>query len=198
MMNAQPEQLFSDEKGIVLLELARETIAARLGILRENPDQLESRLTDTDFQSPRGTFVTLKINDRLRGCIGNLNPDKPVAEGIRANAINAAFHDPRFAPLTREEFDRVRIEVSLLSEPVPLEYNGGDDLLAKLVPNVDGLIIRKGAYGATFLPQVWEQLPDKKQFLRHLCMKAGLSADEWQKGDLHVLTYRVQYFEEGH
>lgn len=198
MVNEHQEQSFSEEKGTVLLELARKTIAARLGIPYGEAEDLTTRLQDKEFENPRGTFVTLKIKGRLRGCIGNLNPDKPLSKGVRDNALNAAFHDPRFTPLSPEEFNHIRIEVSLLTEPQLLEYAGADDLLAKLTPHVDGLIIRRGSFGATFLPQVWEQLPDKKLFLRHLCLKAGLPADAWQKGDLQVFIYRVQYFEEGH
>jgi AmmeMemoRadiSam system protein A len=117
-------------------------------------------------------------------------------EGVRQNSINAAFKDPRFPPLSRDEFDRIKIEVSVLTEPVPLEHAGGSDLLEKLQPGLDGVIIRKGGRQATFLPQVWEQLPDKEKFLSHLCLKAGLPGDAWMGGDLEVSTYRVQAFEE--
>ncbi len=189
---------FSEEKGRILLELARKTIADRLKIHYDSEIDLESIFRDDTLLVPRGTFVTLKLNNQLRGCIGNLNPDKPLADGIRANAVNAAFHDPRFAPLSPEEFKKVQIEISLLTEPEPLEYKGANDLLSKIVPDVDGLIIRKGIHSSTFLPQVWEQLPDKQMFLQNLCLKAGLPANEWKKGDLFVHTYRVQYFEEPH
>ncbi|MGM0451619.1 MAG: AmmeMemoRadiSam system protein B [Thermodesulfobacteriota bacterium] len=197
MANENSSQQFDEEKGRVLVELARKTIASRLGEKHESSVNLHDTVqADKDFQRPRGTFVTLKKADELRGCIGNLNPDKPLAEGVKDNALNAAFHDPRFPPLSKEELEKVRIEVSLLTEPAPLDYKGGEDLLAKLTPNVDGVIIRKGSHSATFLPQVWEQLPDKESFLQHLCLKAGLPANEWQNGNLTVYTYRVQYFEE--
>ncbi|MCF8110671.1 MAG: AmmeMemoRadiSam system protein B [Desulfobacteraceae bacterium] len=196
MSNHETEKQISSEKGEVLLELARKSIADRLGIGYETPSEPDSRANDPLFQSRRGTFVTLKIDGQLRGCIGNLVPEKPLVQGVKDNAINAAFNDPRFAPLSKEEFSRIQIEVSLLTEPKPLEYRDAQDLLDKIRPNVDGLIIRKGPYSATFLPQVWEQLPDKKSFLSNLCMKAGLRPDEWKKGDLQVFTYQVQYFEE--
>lgn len=186
----------SEEKGQQLVKLARQTIAERLGVKKADSGDIESHLSDEIFQSRRGTFVTLTKNNQLRGCIGNLMPDKPLKEGIQDNAINAAFNDPRFPALSKEELDEVDIEVSLLTEPKPLTYKDADDLLAKLRPNVDGVILRKGMHSSTFLPQVWEQLPDKELFLSHLCLKAGLAGDEWKKGDLDVLTYQVQYFEE--
>jgi hypothetical protein len=186
----------SEEKGQQLVQLARQTIAKRLGISQNDSGDMESRLSDDFFESRRGTFVTLTKNNQLRGCIGNLVPDKLLKEGVKDNAINAAFNDPRFPPLSKEELDQIEIEVSLLTEPQPLAYKDADDLLAKLRPHVDGVILRKGMYSSTFLPQVWEQLPEKELFLSHLCLKAGLPADEWKKGDLEVLTYQVQYFEE--
>jgi AmmeMemoRadiSam system protein A len=159
-------------------------------------DSLNAALKDSCFKSSCGTFVTLKIKDRLRGCIGNLTSDTPLASGVRRNAINAAFHDPRFAPLSTSELDRVEIEISILSEPQPLKYRDGDDLINKVRPHIDGVIIRKDLASATFLPQVWEQLPRSQDFLAHLCMKAGLAADAWHNPELEVSTYQVQHFEE--
>ncbi|MFO7932301.1 MAG: AmmeMemoRadiSam system protein A [Thermodesulfobacteriota bacterium] len=196
MTENQTEKQISTEKGELLLELARKSIADRLGVDYETGPDIESDKQDPVFQSRLGTFVTLKINGNLRGCIGNLMPEKPLAEGVKENAINAAFNDPRFAPLSKEEFSRIQIEVSLLTEPAPLEYSDAQDLLDKIRPNVDGLIIKKGPRTSTFLPQVWQQLPDKKSFLSQLCMKAGLPPDEWEKGDLQVFTYQARYFEE--
>ena len=117
-------------------------------------------------------------------------------EGIRVNAINAAFRDPRFRPLSREEWKNVKIEISILTDPKQLSYFDAGDLLKKLRPDVDGVIIKKGYHQSTFLPQVWEQLPKKEDFLTHLCLKAGLGGDAWNKGDLDVSTYQVQAFEE--
>jgi AmmeMemoRadiSam system protein B/AmmeMemoRadiSam system protein A len=188
----------SKDKGEILLKLARKTIAQKLGIPGQESSGLENSLKDETFRSRRGTFVTLKINNQLRGCIGNLNPDKTILDGVQDNAVNAAFSDPRFRPLSKNEFDKIHIEVSLLTEPKQLEFKDATDLLAKLRPHIDGVIIRKGMYSATFLPQVWEQLPDKKEFLEHLCMKAGLPAGAWREPGLEVSTYQVQYFEENH
>ncbi|MFO7838100.1 MAG: AmmeMemoRadiSam system protein B [Desulfosalsimonadaceae bacterium] len=186
----------SEEKGKILVELARRSIAERLGAETHGTKDMQEKLSDDFFDSLRGTFVTLTKNGQLRGCIGSLVPDNPIREGVKENAVNAAFHDPRFPGLSKKELDQIRIEVSLLTEPRPLEYKNADDLLQKIRPHTDGVILKKGMHSATFLPQVWEQLPEKEMFLSQLCMKAGLSADAWKKGDLEILTYQVQYFEE--
>jgi AmmeMemoRadiSam system protein A len=135
-------------------------------------------------------------NGELRGCIGSLTAVEPLIESVKRNAINAAFHDHRFPPLGTEEVDEVEVEVSILTDPQPLEYSDPEDLVKKLQPGEDGVIIHKGAARATFLPQVWDQLPEHEEFLSHLCMKAGLPAEAWQTATLDVLTYQVQYFEE--
>jgi AmmeMemoRadiSam system protein A len=132
----------------------------------------------------------------LRGCIGSLTAVESISADVQHNAQNAAFHDPRFGPLTSSELDQVDIEVSILTRPARLAYTDGQDLLTKLRPGIDGVIIRKGSASATFLPQVWQQLPDKTDFLAHLCQKAGLSSNAWRSGKLEVKTYQVQYFEE--
>ena len=187
-------QSLNEEQGQILVKLARQTIEERLGrrSIKVDPDSM----TDSVFKEKRGTFVTLTISKQLRGCIGNLDSTDSIVDGIERNAINAAFRDPRFPPLKSDELDRVDIEVSILTEPQPLQYRNSKDLLSKLRVNVDGVILRKGSASATFLPQVWEQLPQPEKFLSHLCTKAGLPADTWKKGNLEILTYQVQYFEE--
>ncbi len=186
------------EQGQALVKLARQTLLERFGRTSELESDLEDRLRDPVFDRRCGTFVTLTIDGNLRGCIGTLEGYEPLVEGVRRNAINAAFHDPRFAPLSVQDLDRVRIEVSVLTQPSPLQYTDADDLIRKLRPGVDGVIISSGSASATFLPQVWDQLPEPESFLAHLCMKAGLSPDQWRKGGLEVKTYQVQYFEEPH
>ena len=183
----------SEDEGRYLIELARDTIHRRLFDkgLRDISPPPSVRLNQR-----RGTFVTLTIDGNLRGCIGHIVPKGSIIEGVRENAINAAFYDPRFRPLSKKEFDKIKIEVSILTNPEPLEYKDAEDLLAKLRPGIDGVIIKKGYHQATFLPQVWEQLPDKEEFLAHLCLKAGLDPDTWKREKLEVLTYQVQAFEE--
>lgn len=183
----------TEEEGRYLLSVARKTIEAALGDRKETPSHEDA---SGKFSERRGTFVTLTIEENLRGCIGHIVPQEGLLEGVRVNAINAAFRDPRFRPLTRGEWEKVKIEVSILTEPKPLPYTDAKDLLEKLRPGVDGVIIKKGYHQATFLPQVWEQLPDEKEFLTHLCLKAGLDQDAWKKEGLEVSVYQVQAFEE--
>jgi AmmeMemoRadiSam system protein A len=183
----------TEEQGKFLLSVARKIIEEELFGQKEQeqPDDLAPV-----FRERRGTFATLTIDGNLRGCIGHIIPQESLIEGIKVNAINAAFRDPRFPAMSQKEWDRVKIEISILTDPEPLSYTDANDLLSKLRPGIDGVILGKGFYQATFLPQVWEQLPEKEEFLTHLCLKAGLRGDAWKKGDLEVSTYQVQAFEE--
>jgi AmmeMemoRadiSam system protein A len=189
----------SPEEGRRLVQLARATIAARL----KHPSAGEERHTlDKALQAPvysqtSGTFVTLKKSGNLRGCIGTLTSAEALRDSVRRNAINAAFQDPRFPPLAPEELDHIVIEVSVLTPPVSMRYSDSEDLVRQLRPGIDGVILRKGPASATFLPQVWKQLPRCQDFLAHLCLKAGLKAQAWREGHMEVETYQVQYFEEG-
>lgn len=185
----------TEQQGRALICLARSVIAFRLAV--EEDDVCDGAvLAEPALQQKRGVFVTLTIGGQLRGCIGSLGAASSIVDGVRENAINAAFGDPRFTPLAADEFAAVEIEVSILSEPQELEYTDGDDLVAKLRPDVDGVIIAKGSHRATFLPQVWAQLPQPENFLSHLCQKAMLPAATWREGTLSVKTYTVQYFHE--
>ena len=184
----------TEEQGQYLVKVARKTIENAL--LGRGEKETEDKNLPAVFHERRGTFVTLTEDGNLRGCIGHIIPRESIIEGVRINAINAAFRDPRFRPLSPDELDKIKIEVSILTEPKPLKYKDAQDLLNKLRPGIDGVIIKKGFHEATFLPQVWEQLPRKEDFLTHLCLKAGLDADAWRRGDLEVSTYQVQAFEE--
>jgi AmmeMemoRadiSam system protein B/AmmeMemoRadiSam system protein A len=189
---------FTQKQGQMLLQLARWTLAERLNphAAGKVSEALAAVSQERSFKSSCGTFVTLKKNGRLRGCIGNLTAKENVLDGVRRNAIKAAFHDPRFPPLKAAELEQVKIEVSVLTPPQPLTYEDSADLLAKLIIKRDGLIIRKGRAGATFLPQVWEQLPRPEEFLGNLCRKAGLPVDTWRYTKLDVWTYKTQSFNE--
>ncbi|MDB9822074.1 AmmeMemoRadiSam system protein A [Deltaproteobacteria bacterium] len=184
----------TDKEGKYLLAVARNTIEKNL-FNKVDQEQEDSDLLPK-YQEKRGTFVTITIDENLRGCIGHIIPQESLIEGIRVNAINAAFRDPRFQPLSKEEWEKIKVEISILTEPKPLEYSDADELLRRLSPGVDGVILKKGFLQATFLPQVWDQLPDKKDFLTHLCIKAGLDGYAWKNERLEVLTYQVQAFEE--
>jgi AmmeMemoRadiSam system protein A len=191
-------QALSAKQGQCLVRLARLTLAHRLHqtVATDEAHSLETALQAPIFACRCGTFVTLKKSGTLRGCIGTLAADAPLAENVRRNALNAAFQDPRFPPLTPEEFHQIDIEVSILTPPAPLTYTDAERLLDMLRPGIDGVILRKGGASATFLPQVWQQLPRREDFLLHLCLKAGLPAQAWRDGDLQIETYQVQYFEE--
>jgi AmmeMemoRadiSam system protein A len=188
----------ADREGRALLWLARRTIARHLGLAgdEDNDREMKAILAAPRLQERRGVFVTLKSAGCLRGCIGCLSAAATIVDGVRDSAVKAAFHDPRFAPLTVEELAAVKIEISVLTPLAPLEYDDGADLIARLRPGRDGVLIGRGGHTATFLPQVWEQLPEAERFLDHLCLKAGLPDSAWREGDLRVETYQVQAFAE--
>jgi hypothetical protein len=170
--------------GRALLTIARSAIGAELG-LRSIANASHAALAQ-----PAATFVTLKLADELRGCIGSLKPMRPLGVDVRANAIAAAFRDPRFPPLAVVEYEAVSVEVSLLSADERLDVRDEDDLLARLRPDIDGLVIEYGHHRATFLPQVWESLPEPRGFLAALKRKAGLPADFWSR-QVNVARYGV-------
>lgn len=138
----------------------------------------------------RATFVTLTISQQLRGCIGVLEAREPLIVDVANNAYSAAFSDPRFPPLSRLERGRLAIKISILTPPEPLTFDSEADLIDKLRPNVDGLILEEGAHRGTFLPSVWESLPDRHEFLRHLKHKAGLGPEYWSDS-IRVQRYRA-------
>jgi uncharacterized protein len=186
------------DTGLWLLQTARQVIRGELEKKgRIDTDKLIPEAPDPVIKENRGVFVTLHKNSELRGCIGNIEPVKSIFDGVVDNAKNAAFRDSRFHPLTAAELEDVTIEVSILTRPEKIEYTDYQDLIKKIRPGIDGVMIRKNHQGATFLPQVWEQLKEPEAFFSHLSMKAGFSADEWKAGSLEVLTYQVQKFEEG-
>ncbi|RRS31914.1 MAG: hypothetical protein P794_02750 [Epsilonproteobacteria bacterium (ex Lamellibrachia satsuma)] len=180
----------------ILISLAKAAILVALG-QPENFD-LEGALQKyPQLKEDGAAFVTLnkRSNDQLRGCIGSLQAHRPLYKDIIANAQAAALHDPRFQPLTPDEFKDVKVEVSILSEPKPLPYTDIEDLKKKIVPGRDGVVLRYDGYQATYLPQVWEDLPDFENFFGTLCMKAGLSADCLRRHpDIEI--YHVSKYEE--
>lgn len=178
-----------NEEGACLLALARALIAQKLGIETEQPD------VPATLHAPGASFVTLHEHGQLRGCIGSLQAWRPLADDVRANALAAAFQDPRFAPLSMAEWPAIRIEVSVLSPAQTLIVDSEDDLIAQLRPGQDGLVIELGGHRATFLPQVWEQLPASRDFLAQLKQKAGLSHDAWSPA-MRWSRYEVQKWQE--
>ena len=169
----------------LLLQLARNAITLY-------PEEPAVETISPALQEQQGAFVSLQIKGELRGCIGRVTSLDPLFKTVARCAVDAAYSDPRFLPVSREELPLLSIEISVLGLPEPLEYENPEELLARLDPE-RGVMIRKGGRLATFLPQVWEQLPEKEEFLAQLCMKAGLSAEAW-KEDIDVLTYPVEKF----
>jgi AmmeMemoRadiSam system protein A len=177
-----------------LLNLARDTISSQ--VHGQGVPDVDLDAVSEDLQRKSACFVTLTKHGQLRGCIGSLEARQPLALDVRDNAIGAAFRDPRFPPVSAEELEDLHVEISVLSHPEPLSYDGSEDLIAKLRPGIDGVVIERGWNRATFLPQVWEKLPDPHQFLRHLCQKAYLPAEAYKRPGLDVYTYQVEMFEE--
>jgi len=175
-----------------LLRLARSAIEAKLvdGVKVERPGP------SPVLKENRGCFVTLHKHGQLRGCIGTIEPVCPLVECVGENAQNAAFRDPRFPRLSAEELSEIDIEVSVLSVPERLDFKDGDDLKRQLLPNVHGVILSRGMHRSTFLPQVWEQLPDKELFLEQLCLKGGMPATAWKDPATNVEVYQAEVFGE--
>jgi AmmeMemoRadiSam system protein A len=188
-----PETLTSEEKEF-LLKLARQAIF--LAVKNQSLPPIDESYLTPVLKEEGASFVTLTINGELRGCVGALEPSMSLAEDVRYHAIAAALQDYRFPPLRPEELSRIEIEISRLTLAQPLKYEGPEDLVAKLRPNIDGVILIDGYRRATFLPQVWEKLPDPEEFLAHLCMKMGAPDDLWERRHLEVLTYQVEEFHE--
>jgi len=187
------DKLTPEEKQ-TLLHIARQSLELAVrGEKLSSPD--EATLTPC-LRESGASFVTLTVHGNLRGCIGALEPYQPLAMDVREHAIAAALEDPRFPPVQSKELDQIEIEVSRLTVPHRLEYKDADDLLAKLNPNVDGVILNDGWRRATFLPQVWEKIPDKAEFLAELCFKMGSAPDTWRNKHLEVLIYQVEEFHE--
>lgn len=176
-----------------LLELALRAITTQLG--GDEAATVDARDFPPELRPRRATFVTLRANGVLRGCVGSLEADAPLVENVWLNARRAAFHDPRFAPLSSPEFADVDIHIAILSPRERIEAHSERELLAQLRPGIDGLVIEDGTRRATFLPAVWDSLPRPTEFLRELKLKAGLSATHWSD-DLVAWRYATHSFPE--
>ncbi|MBX9916138.1 MAG: AmmeMemoRadiSam system protein A [Nitrosomonas sp.] len=181
-----------NEHGRVLLHIARAAIADALRVPCA-PARLDGNMTW--LSRPGATFVTLTQRGELRGCIGSLQACDPLIDDVSNNAISAALHDPRFMPLAADELDKVSVEVSLLSELQALSFRSEADALAQLRPDIDGIVFECGPYRSTFLPQVWESLPQPEQFLAKLKSKARLPEDFWTD-DIKLSRYTVSKWRE--
>jgi AmmeMemoRadiSam system protein A len=187
------DQLTDGEKQ-TLLRLAREA-------MEHGVRGMKLPLLDKDSLTPLlleygASFVTLTIHDDLRGCIGALEAHQPLAEDVREHAIAAALEDPRFRPVEENELSSIKLEVSRLTAPRELEYSSSEDLLAKLNPHVDGVILKDDRRRATFLPQVWEKIPKPADFMDRLCQKMGAKPGLWREKKLQIFIYQVEEFRE--
>ena len=179
----------SIEKGRILIPIARATISQALGRPMQASEDAEW------LREPGACFVTLTQRGDLRGCIGSLEARRPLLDDVKANAYAAAFRDPRFQPLSLAELDYTEVEVSLLSPLQPMSFGNEREALAQLRPGIDGVVFEYGLHRSTFLPQVWEQLPDCGIFMAHLKRKAGLPPDFWAK-DVKLSCYTVSKWKE--
>ena len=191
---AVPAETYTAVERRFLLELARQTVREVVAT-----GKLPAVATDTlasKFTTKKGCFVTLTERGALRGCIGHIVAQEPLVQAVVDNARNAALRDPRFPPVAAEEVARLEIEISVLTEPLPLFFSSPADLLRKLQPGKDGVVLQIGGRGATYLPQVWEQIPDKVEFLNSLAEKAGCDASAWRGSGVTVSIYHVESFKE--
>jgi AmmeMemoRadiSam system protein A len=188
------EGSLSDEEKKTLLLLARQALTAAAhgeSLKPLNLDDMPQRL-----RAPGASFVTLTRSGLLRGCIGTLKKELPLADDVRQHTVAAALSDYRFPSVEPEEVEEIEIEVSVLTTPQPLEYKHPDELPKLLRPGIDGVIVTHGNNRGTFLPQVWEKVSDIETFLGMLCEKAFLPQDAWRQGHLEFLTYQVESFHE--
>jgi len=177
------------DAGPVLLLIARAAIARELG--RTHPAHEDAEW----LQDPGACFITLKQGENLRGCIGTLRAHRPLLEDVKANAVSAAFRDPRFSPLSPDELDSTRLEISLLSSLESLAFENEHHALSQLRPGTDGIVFEYGYHQSTFLPQVWEELPDPMEFMASLKHKAGLPPDFWD-AEVKLARYTVSKWKE--
>lgn len=184
----------TEQEKQILLRLARKAVESAANGRALPP--LDLQTLPPALQEQGATFVTLTIGGELRGCIGTLEAHQPLAADVREHAVAAAREDYRFPPVGPGELPRLEIEVSRLTAPVPLQYESPEELPEKLRPGIDGVILMDGFHRATFLPQVWEKLPDAQEFLSHLCQKMGAPAGLWRRKRLQVYTYQVEEFHE--
>ncbi|HXR07907.1 MAG TPA: AmmeMemoRadiSam system protein B [Candidatus Acidoferrum sp.] len=192
---AAPQNVDAKDR-VFLLDIARRTLAAAAADAGAPPPPVNPRDLSTQLSQNKGCFVTLTENGALRGCIGYIEPRVALYQAVLDNARNAATRDPRFRPVRPDEVNKIKIEISVLTVPQPLPFKSPDDLLNKLQPGEDGVVLRIGPAEATFLPQVWEQLPDKVQFLNQLAQKAGCAPDDWRGRNVSVSIYHAEAFHE--
>ena len=193
-MQTKLSELLSSEERAFLLRLARQAI--ELTLTRQPLPDPDREAISGILEQPGASFVTLTMIGELRGCVGALEPSQPLVHDGREHAIAAAFQDYRFPPVTSDELQHIKIEISRLTIPQDLDYETADELIRAIRPAIDGVTLFDGPRRATFLPQVWEKLPRTDEFLEHLCVKMGASPDLWKRRKMRVQTYQVEEFHE--
>lgn len=188
------ENLLQENERQLLLGIARQAIDE--AVCGRKVRKLDLTVLPTRLQQTEATFVTLTRRGLLRGCVGALEARVPLARDVQNHAVAAALEDPRFPQVQPAELAEIHIEISRLTAPEPLAYDSPDQLLRLLKPGVDGVILKSGHRRATFLPQVWEKIPQPEEFLEHLCLKLGTTADFWRSNYPEVYTYQVEEFHE--
>jgi len=183
------DEIFEADLGPILLGIARSSLKRAVGVEGEIPP------TPKLLQDKGACFVTLRASGRLRGCIGSLRAYRSLAEDVAANAEAAALRDPRFPPVSADELDDIRIEVSTLGPTEQMNVSSERELLETVKPGIDGLILEHGSHRATFLPAVWKEVPEPEEFVRRLKVKAGLEPDYWSE-EMIVRRYSTRSFRE--
>jgi len=194
MNSTDPGRVLTPGQRATLIDVARRSIEH--GLETGQPLAVVPSEYHRDLKEVRASFVTLHRNGRLRGCIGHLEAVQPMVVDVAENAFAAAFRDPRFDPLTKAEWSEIDIHLSLLTHPEPIPFSDEADLISKIRPGEDGLILQDGPNRGTFLPSVWESLPDPEDFLVQLKYKAGLAANHWSDR-VEVFRYQAESFGEG-
>jgi uncharacterized protein len=185
-------QTINNEDRQILLEIARRSMEA--SSRKRTLPQIRLADYSQKLQANGASFVTLTVQGSLRGCIGALEAYQPLIQDVVDHAAAAATEDYRFKPVSPSEIQMIAIEISVLTQPRKMTYISVEDMLEQLTPNEDGVILKDGRLRATFLPQVWDQLPIKEEFLSHLCSKMGAPANTWKIKNLEVFTYQVEEF----
>lgn len=180
----------SKETGKILIQIARASLCNAFGKPCNTPNENYPWL-----HAYGACFVTITLDQKLRGCIGTLEAYRPLLEDVKANTYAAAFRDPRFIPLTEDELALISIEISLLFPLQSISFSDESDALAQLRPNVDGVVFQYHQYRSTFLPQVWETLPNAQDFMAHLKQKAGLNPKYWNN-EIKLYRYTVRKWKE--
>ncbi|MGD8603251.1 MAG: AmmeMemoRadiSam system protein A [Anaerolineales bacterium] len=186
------EPFLTSDQQRALLKIASQAVKATA--LGQPPNRLDLSQLSPELMRKGASFVTLTNQGDLRGCIGSIEARLPLAEDVQAHAVDASSRDYRFSPISENELAQIAVEISVLTPPIPLPYQEPSQLLGKLRPGIDGLLLQYQMHRSTFLPQVWEKLPDPAQFLTALCLKARLPGDIWQREVLDIQTYQVFSF----